>query len=300
MNYRNLSVRSKKLKELKERWGPQAIKLREPSPFGLTDRGLHDFRGIGFRDTDLSNEKIFDSDFSYADFDELRIKDSSFKNCVFFKAILTRISVWKGCFQFCEFEKSDMRRAHLGFGGTYIENCSFKGANVRNTSLINTIFRNIEFEGNTWSKTDFGASGFWNCSFSGVLSDVMFRGNHLLPSAKMQFGKAKDTGLHNVSFENAVLQWVGFDEYCELENIILPSNGEAFVCRTDNLIEFLTKLTPDTKEQRMLQKYVRIICPDPDTQPLRMVIKSDMQQMGESDTCAVLFDLMVARLAITV
>lgn len=252
----------------RERWRGRKIGLSEQSPFGHTEQGLSDYRGLPLEDAEFKSLTVIGSDFSFANFDDSIIEECTVRQCLFHRSVLTRLSIWKSEFEDCEFIKADMRASHIGFNGTHLLRCRFDGANVRRVGFINAVFRDIEFDAKTWNHTDFGASGFWNCSFSGQLQDIMFRGNYLLPSD--QYKKPEHTGLHGVSFENATLRWVGLRNGCDLEDIKLPADGSAFICCAKDLIRFCVHVHFDSEEYSILSNYLDIKQADPASRLFRL------------------------------
>jgi uncharacterized protein YjbI with pentapeptide repeats len=177
------------------RWAGKEFALEGPSPFGNTETGAKDYRGVSFAQRTISNLEINDADFSASDLRHLRVDGCAFRNCSFERAILTELVTRASRFDECRFGKADLS--------------VFNGAKLARVGFLNAVFTNVSFDGKDWSHTDFRASGFWNCSFSGVLKDIIFRGSYLFPYQMEISGEPRRTGLHNVDFTKADFHWVG-------------------------------------------------------------------------------------------
>ena len=218
-------------KELMDRWRDHDAVVANRSPFGRTENGQHDLRGITFRNKTLKSLGLFDIDFSSADLDNLWIEDCVFDECRFDRAILTQLGVRGGRFNNCSFRKSDMRASFIGYHGTEINHCTFDGVRLARTSFRNAIFTGIKFRGREWSNIEFCPSGFWDCAFSGVFKGCMFFGDYRLPDDLVKYGPARRTGFHNVSLEEVEFRWTGFKGNWVFDAIVLPRDGMRFCAR---------------------------------------------------------------------
>ena len=272
------------------RWPNESSIPSGPSPFGVTENGRQDYRGVSVRSQKLRNEKIIDADFSYADLHHLQIVDCTFENCCFDMAILTQLYAIKSRFEGCSFVKADLRIAQLGMQRTDFRRCEFDGVKVKKAGFYNVVFEEVKFRAQDWSHVDFGASGFWNCWFEGSLVGISLRGRYLYPSQREMHGEPVKTGLHNVSFAKANLHWIGVHDGCVLENIILPENGSAFICLSKDLIGFALAAQLPRDEAMAMREYLRIIRPDSDAQEKKIISKCDLQEIANENVGRDLYD----------
>jgi uncharacterized protein YjbI with pentapeptide repeats len=256
-----------------KRWAGKKFVLEGPSPFGNTATGTKDSRGVNFVNERIANLEINNVDFSAANFHHLRVDNCAFFNCNFERAILTQLVTRSSRFDTCQFRKANLTMAQIGYAGTDFDNCSFDGVKVARAGFFNAVFSHANFDGKYWSHVDFCASGFWNCSFRGMLKDIIFRGSYLFPYQMEISGEPQRTGLHNVDFTTADLHWVGAYNGCKLENIVLPANGSAFICDVYQLLSFYAKLDVTSKDHEVMSKYFKIIRPDASIQTEQIISK---------------------------
>jgi fluoroquinolone resistance protein len=292
-----MTAQAKKAKLWADRWLHENFVHWAQSPFGRTEIGLNDYRGVPLRNRALANVEIRDSDFSAADLSHLRIENCTFLNCSFSTADLTGLVTTSSRFEHCKFERSNMRLAQIGYNGTEFYICTFKGAKTTRAGFLNAIFTDVCFDGKDWSHTDFRASGFWNCSFTGALRDVTFRGGYLFPSQRQVAGEPQRTGLHNVSFAGAEFHWVGIHNGCELENITLPTDGHAFMCSADDLISVCNFFDPTSREYNVIADYMEIIRPDPATQSKKIISRNDLIKLSDDGFGVMLYTFLKSKLS---
>ena len=279
-----------------ERWRDREVALGDPSPFGVTDAGSRDFRGVSLRNVVLKDSVVGDADFTAADLDHMRIENCALRNCNFDRATLTQLVTKASRFDDCRFRKADLRIANIGYCGTDFCRCVFDGVRVTRAGFLNAVFTDVEFIGKDWSHTVFNASGFWNCSFRGALKGITFRGDYLFPTQREIAGEPHRTGLHNVSFANADLHWVEFSNGCKLENVVLPTNGSVFICQARNLISAYASFGPGSKEHEVLTRYLGIVRPNPLKQSEEIISRNDLIKLGGDEMGAMLYALLKSRL----
>ncbi|NJO92569.1 MAG: hypothetical protein HC831_29080 [Chloroflexia bacterium] len=197
----------------------------EYSPFGKLKNGFSDFRGINFIKRDINNAIFEDSDLSYCNFDGTWIKDSSFSNVLFERAILTNISELGNTFKNVLFKNCNFKGSFIGYNGSFYENCIFENSNFITTGFIRGKFENCRILNCRLKNVDFYVTSFKNCFFRGLLEDTWFRGEYPYPSDIKEFGKATRNEMKNVSFEEAELIGVNFSNNCDLSTILLPNSG---------------------------------------------------------------------------
>lgn len=126
-----------------------------PSPFGVTDEGLWDFRGIcvnaslhsvtivnvDFTDGMLGRGQLMGS-FRNCKFVEFACDGTlgeSFEECIFHKANLSK-SVWYGKFTNCDFSNANL--TGVRGGNVKFEGCTFENADMRKASFYDSKFNN--------------------------------------------------------------------------------------------------------------------------------------------------------------
>ncbi len=180
--------------------------------------------------TEVDGLSIDNADFSHASLPHFRISNSRFTNCIFDRADMTNMADLGNHFENCRFVGTDMRAAILGLRHSVYRDCLFEKVRFARTGFVNAIFEGVTFRGDL-RRINFKVSGFWGCRFIGNLWDVMFFGESFFDSQQNEiFGVPRDTGLHNVSFEDAKLQFVNFRWNCAVEHILLPRDGSSVLC----------------------------------------------------------------------
>jgi uncharacterized protein YjbI with pentapeptide repeats len=226
--------------ELISRWGNlETINLPD-SPFGATEEGHSDFRGFAFlRKSEIKAFKLENCDFSYANFTKRWIQGTTFNHCVFDNAVLSEISDHTNRFTHCTFRKTNFKKAALGFKASRFTNCLFEGCDFTGSIFSNAIFKNCTFIENKLKSVDFQVSGFWDCSFTGVLSDLTFRGQYQYKDQKERDPFPQEVGLHRVDFTEAVMSHIALRNNCPIDNLKLPNDGSAFMCKASVVLERL-------------------------------------------------------------
>jgi fluoroquinolone resistance protein len=266
------------------RWRGLTLKLGAPSPFGETAEGKHDYRGAPvFEAETIDGLAICNCDFSNADLHHVRIANCSFEDCIFDNADLVEVTTRKSVFRNCRFRNTDFRISQLGYAWSVFDHCVFQGVRTNRIGLHNAIFEGIKFHGRDWNGVDFGASGFWNCSFEGNLRGVTFRGDYQFPMQRETNGEPIKTGLHSVNFAASELFWVGVDNGCVLDQIVLPASGSAFLTKTETLLSFERVLSFD--RSHCVEKYFNTVRPYAAKQIDWIVSKNDFvylcDELGE-------------------
>ena len=252
------------LKPLKQRWnGIDKLDFRS-SPFGVTDEGRKDFRGLDLqryrpRHKTLKGRRFEKCDFSFSD-GWPPLDRSVFLDCLFRRAILDNWRDWRNRFENCLFSHTLLRCAGIGSWTSRYEDCTFEKCNFAKASFDNPIFRRVVFRNNKLAGAHFNVSGFWDCVFEGPVRNVWFRGRYpRVLEAESIFWRPKETGLHNVDFSKASLADITMSDECALENIILPEGGEAMLCDVRKLLDSAeTMLHPhfNQEEWGVIGKYV--------------------------------------------
>jgi uncharacterized protein YjbI with pentapeptide repeats len=151
---------------LKDRWPANAAedvhawlgKGACQSPFGLTESGLCDLRGLVLHHSPRLIQ-VNDVDFSYGGMgDGLFV--ATFSNCRFQES---RYECWIGeSYTDCDFTKADLR--HCTLGGAF-DRCDFTGANFGTVRGSKVQFNECKFVNTKLRSTSFSKSVFKNCLF---------------------------------------------------------------------------------------------------------------------------------------
>lgn len=250
--------------KLSLRWG-QKFEGLERSPFGRTEDGFADYRNAPVSVLQrLEGLSLTDTDFSGADFAKMRLRGVRFTHCRFDRANFTGVSEQASFFDDCSFSFTDWRAGHIGREQSQYRRSVFESPKLAKTNFYNPRFEDCRFVG-TWKGVDFNTSGFWGCQFSGNFEDIMFRGDYLYASERDRYGAPRETGLHNTSFADAELRWIGLAGGCVVDRVEMPRSNDAFVCDLSRLLRNEASLLDGAaiELQQVLKKYLDVIRPGP-------------------------------------
>lgn len=143
------------------------------SPFGLTDAGQEDFRGVTLSEI-IQFLDVQHVDLSFAKFmDGTGLNSSRFTHCRFDGMKLGGSFVTRH-FNHCSFRKTNLKKARIG---ERFEDCDFTGANLshaiaRDAAFIRCNFSNVNFRGAhlmycLFEECSFNEAIFHNGSLSG-------------------------------------------------------------------------------------------------------------------------------------
>src|SRR5690348_10868213 len=119
-----------------QRWAKREFVLGEASPFGNTEDGAEDYRGLSYRNQRIASLSICHADFTSASLDHLIVEKCLFKRCIFDRAVLTQLVTRQSKFEECLFRKTDLRMAGIGYFGTDFDRCTFDGVRVARASFL--------------------------------------------------------------------------------------------------------------------------------------------------------------------
>jgi len=212
--------------ELKE-WLVNGTFQGNSSPFGRIGERW-DFRGYDFSQHRFVKHGYFENvDLALINFTHCRFEKSKFINTLFEKSTFYDFSEHDCVFDHCLFIKSSLRLSGLGHGGSKYMQTLFEKCQFRSISGIRAEFTQCKFLNNDLKGTQFGASSFEDCIFTGKVHDVWFNGGYVVPDGEQTFGKAKPNPM-TVSFEDAELSWPVFRKGCDLSKVILPKKGNHY------------------------------------------------------------------------
>lgn len=229
-------------KKLKERWvGFNAHQLLEEtnyfsvSPFGLTDEGLHDFRGLvmigGESDLNIFADFVVkNSDFSGSDWQKIRLWADDNGDAPVFENVKFNDAKFYDCtakdvqYLSCDFDNTSLK--YVQFSDCIFKNCvfKFKKSKIAKLTFYNAkLMENCQFFGEFYH-IDFCASNLKDCQFSGTLYLCRFQGlgekyleyarhNRICPPEKVE------NRMDNVDFSQAELKECLFEAYCYLDKI---------------------------------------------------------------------------------
>lgn len=224
------------------------------SPFGETEDGLLDFRGLKFGDRiELLRVEFKPADFSKAQFKEARIELCSFADSLWEEADFRGLIERGSAYQSCRFINCSFDNAILGYRGSRFNLCIFQKCNFNRVSFIRPTFDDCVFENNNLIGCDFFGSSFERCEFNGAVEDVRFRGGFPLSDFESKYGKSRPNKMLNVSFKNADLIEVTYSDQCDLSTVSFPIVGEYALLDNwlDRLqrLEQLSELWPDQERK---------------------------------------------------
>jgi len=167
-------------KEARGRWRVKQLRLVEKnlydaakslkmgpmpeSPFGLTEMGMADYRGVTIAEP-VRYLKVANVDLSDALFKEgASINESELEACRLDRIDMRSVFVRRS-FSDCSFVKARLSGARLG--GEFVR-CDFTGANLSKSFATDCKFTGCNFAGATLSDVHFISCTFEDCDFSDV------------------------------------------------------------------------------------------------------------------------------------
>ncbi len=196
------------------------------SPFGLTEGGLLDFRGLRVGEKAQLRRVVFGpTDFGAALFKGVWLERCTFYNSKFDGTGFQKMSEHGNEFVDCSILKSSFREAALGYRGSRFLKCTFDCVD-----FSRAIFARPEFDGCAFyhcklDGCDLNGSSFDHCRFVGSLRNVWFRGGFAHPNDVVEYGQPRVNQMVEVSFESACLRDVTFSNGCDLSSVKPPTDG---------------------------------------------------------------------------
>ena len=203
-------------------------------PFGLTEEGLQDFRGIkleffhdkcyyhyfelpitGMQKCDFSDSKWL----NFLLVSKEHKNPSTIENCVFNEAFFDKSLASKMIFKNCSFDDCTIKD-HTFYG--ILQSCSFKGIRKKNTKLFFNcdLIKDCLFEGEM-RKINFWGSPLEDCVFKGTLYDCSFDGLEM-GSEKWKKGyvtpEEVDNRFDRIDFSQAEVMMSSFAD-CYLDRV---------------------------------------------------------------------------------
>lgn len=198
----------------------------EESPFGRTESGLWDFRGLQVpRETQLRRVSFCPGDYSGSAWSRVWIERSTFEGSVFDDARFLSATDHGNSVSNCRFLRASFRNAGIGYRGSRYSACSFERVDFRGAGFIRPEFDDCTFVDCRLDGSDFNGASFERCSFSGEVTDVWFRGGFWSSYSLQEFGQPRKNRMQGVSFENACLRGATFSDGCNLETVTPPRDG---------------------------------------------------------------------------
>ncbi|QUL54892.1 pentapeptide repeat-containing protein [Paenibacillus tritici] len=166
------------------------------SPYGLTEAGLEDYRGVTLTET-LQYLTVQGVDLSYARFeDSASLNTSTFTHCGFDGVKLDGRFVTH-TFSHCSFRGAKLNNARIS---KEFHDCDFTGCNLSKVIANDVSFTRCRFSGANFRWAIFTYCRFEECSFEGAIcQDSSFAGSRF----------KGETGLLPV-WDNAILDHVKF------------------------------------------------------------------------------------------
>jgi fluoroquinolone resistance protein len=186
--------------ELQQRWtgsAPQVESLlagdRVSSPFGLTDEGLEDFRGIDLpqnvRPVDIHLNRY---DFSYLSAKRLIFANSILADCRFDSSQFA-LGDFESCFRGVTFVRAKLKGSALGANGTRYIECDFSRTDLTGMTGLGGHFQNCLFDMTKFKNAVVGGGSFESCRFAGKIEGVIFGSRSGTQILNCDFTKASFT-----------------------------------------------------------------------------------------------------------
>ena len=196
------------------------------SPFGVTDRGRLDLRGLLIPEkAELRRITFMPADFGALSFKGIWLERCIFGDSVFEGASFQKVAEHGNTFNNCNFLKSSFRDAAIGYKGSRFEHCTFERVNFSRTVFARPEFDCCAFYHCKLDGCDLNGSSFERCRFVGVLREAWFRGGFAHPNDLARYGNPRHNRMIEVSFENATLHDVTFSNQCDLSSVYPPTDG---------------------------------------------------------------------------
>ena len=201
------------------------------SPFGMTEDGLLDFRGLCLPETaELRRVSFGPADFSASSWARVWLERSRFDRADFAGASFQVIGDHGNEFLSCRFSRTSFRGGVLGYRGSRFVSCAFDRADFSRALFVRPEFDDCEFRDCKLNGCDFNGASFERCRFMGELRDVWFRGGFALPADMSEYGVPRANRMTDVSFEGACLREATFSNGCDLSSVRIPKDGYHQLC----------------------------------------------------------------------
>lgn len=196
------------------------------SPFGVTEDGLLDLRGLRITEkAELRRVAFSHADFGAASWKGAWLERCTFTNAKFDGAGFQKIAEHGNEFIDCSFLKSSFREAALGYKGSSFQRCTFDGVDFNRAVFVRPEFDGCAFYHCKLDGCDLNGSSFEQCRFVGSLRNVWFRGGFAHPNDVSRYGQPRANQMTDVSFESACLRDVTFSNGCNLASVKPPTDG---------------------------------------------------------------------------
>ncbi|HLB68371.1 MAG: hypothetical protein A3K66_01775 [Euryarchaeota archaeon RBG_16_67_27] len=234
------SIDGKELLEcLGEGETPEALGLRR-TPEGLVDlRGLRlgkarpraKFRVLGATFDYVPGKPIFEKlSLSHVDLSGAQIEQSLWVACTLHHVRFEHVrgagvNFASSGMESVSFARADLRRANWGedrLDGPLVADTEFIDCDLRGSMYAHPLFRNCRWVNCNLEDVNFGGARFEDCTFVGLLNDVMFHGRYRDPDPRIADLR---NSMRNVDFSRALLKDVSFDDSIDLMTCIFPQDG---------------------------------------------------------------------------
>lgn len=196
------------------------------SPFGVTEEGILDLRGLRIAEkAELRRVAFSPADFGAASWKGAWLERCTFNNAKFDGAGFQKVAELGNEFIDCCFLKSSFREAGLGYKGSRFVTCTFDGVDFSRASFIRPEFDGCAFYHCKLDGCDLNGSSFEQCRFVGSLRNAWFRGGFAHPNDVSRYGQPRANQMTDVSFESACLRDVTFSNGCNLASVKPPTDG---------------------------------------------------------------------------
>ncbi|SPE28519.1 hypothetical protein SBA2_40071 [Acidobacteriia bacterium SbA2] len=195
-----------------------------------------------------------DIDFSESKLHSICFEESEISNCCFDRCELRNLRFWATTIQDCSFRGADLRESGLGLATiegplsgmrNKFVNVDFAKADLRNTVYVAAAFERCSFRFAKLINILFGTSTFKDCSFEGELREVRFWRSDLSVRG-FPTDAFPPNEMINVDFSHATLRDVEF-RGLTLDRVQLPCDSDHIVI--DDFPDVLDKLIGVLKQQ---------------------------------------------------
>jgi uncharacterized protein YjbI with pentapeptide repeats len=279
------------------------------SPFGLTESGMMDLRGLELfvssesakssikheilsGQLQLNRVELENLDFSHAHMPHMRMQNVRINNCRFDGVSLSDLRLWAtdvdgSSFVGAKFDYASLRGALDGMGCAFT-NTSFAGADLRRAFLSDATFFRCDFSDSKLSGIVISDAKFDGSTFAGLFYDVTFQNS------------GSDTDMfRDVDFSEAKFRFVDFRNFNfqKSDNMVWPMDPNHIVvtkvaCVLDEAVRFLES-TPGEIAARVAKILARKRGVIGERQDVGCLSRYDFAEKNQDETALRLFDRVV-------
>jgi len=153
--------------------GLEVLTTGADGPFGQTEDGLVDMRGLAFGAERVDRRQVDGIDLSYAEVGQFIISDTWVANSLF-ERMKGKMIVGRSDFSRVSFDRSVLRGSGLSTNNTRYDQCSFVRTNFSGGSCVGAEFNQCRFE-QAQLNGQYERVKFVDCVFRGTLKSLLLR-----------------------------------------------------------------------------------------------------------------------------